>query len=205
VNHTPDSVRRARRLEYFTLFYNGVEALISIWAGVAAGSAALTGFGLDSLIEMTSGAALLWRLLQVDAEARERAERVALRMVGWCFAVLAIYIAYESSVTLIARRPPERSIAGILVAAVSVVAMPLLARAKRRAASELGSAALLADSRQTDFCAWLSAILLAGLLLNWLLGWWWADPVAGLLMAPIIGNAARDALRGKACGCDHAQ
>jgi divalent metal cation (Fe/Co/Zn/Cd) transporter len=165
---------------------------------------ALTGFGLDSLIEMTSGAALLWRL-QVDASRREHAEWVALRIVGWCFAALALYIAYESGVALLARREPERSLAGILVAAVSVVAMPLLARAKRRAAAEIGSAALQADSRQTDFCAYLSAILLAGLLLNWVLGWWWADPAAGLVMAPIIGNEARDALRGRACGCDHVE
>lgn len=196
------TVSSARRLEYFTLLYNGGEAAISLWAGLAAGSVALTGFGLDSLIEMTSGAALLWRL-QVDASQRERAERLALRIVGWCFAALALYIAYESLVTFIARREPERSLAGIVVAAASVVVMPLLARAKRGAAAAIGSAALHADSRQADFCAYLSVILLAGLLLNWLLGWWWADPVAGLAMAPIIGNEARQALRGRACECDH--
>ena len=195
-------VSRARRLEYFTLLYNGAEAAISLWAGLAAGSVALTGFGLDSLIEMTSGAALLWRL-QVDSSRRERAERTALRIVGWCFAALALYIAYESGLTLLTRREPEHSVAGIVVAAASVVVMPLLAGAKRRAAAELGSGALHADSRQADFCAYLSAILLGGLLLHWLLGWWWADAAAGLVMAPIIGNEAREALRGKSCGCDH--
>ena len=195
-------VSSAQRLEYFTLVYNGAEAAIAIWAGVVAGSVALTGFGLDSLIEMTSGAALL-RRLRADGLLRERAERVALRIVGWCFAALAAYIAYESSVAWIVRREPERSVAGTIMAAVSVVVMPLLARAKRRAAADLGSGALHADSRQADFCACLSAILLAGLVFNWVLGWWWADPVAGLVMAPIIGKEAFDALRGKPCGCDH--
>jgi divalent metal cation (Fe/Co/Zn/Cd) transporter len=199
-------LRRARRLEYFTLVYNGLEALISVWAGAAVGSVALTGFGLDSVVEVTSGAALLWRLRHnADVARRERAERIALRTVGWCFAALALYVAYESSRTLMLRDLPGHSIPGIVVAAASVVVMPLLARAKRRAASAIGSNALHADSRQADFCAWLSAILLAGLLLNLTLGWWWADPVAGLIMVPIIAREALGALRGESCGCDHAQ
>lgn len=183
-----------------------MEALISVWAGVVAGSVALTGFGLDSLIEMASGAALLWRLRQdADASRRERAEHIALRIVGWCFAALTFYVVYESCRALFTRTSSERSIAGIVVAAASMVVMPLLARGKRRAAAEIGSNALHADSRQADFCAYLSAILLAGLLLNAVLGWWWADPVAGLVMAPIIGKEGLGALRGKPCGCDHVQ
>jgi divalent metal cation (Fe/Co/Zn/Cd) transporter len=121
--------------------------------------------------------------------------------VGGCFIVLALYILYESGSTLIGHDAPERSIPGIIVAAVSVVVMPLLARAKRRVASGIGSRAMEADSRQTDFCTYLSAILLGGLLLNAVVGWWWADPVAGLVMVPIIAKEGVDGLWGKAC-CD---
>lgn len=195
-------VRRGQKLEYFTIAYNSLEGLISIVAGLIAGSVSLIGFGLDSLIEVTSGAALLWRLHHdPDHSRRERVERTTLRMVGGCFIALALYIFYESGSTLIRHEAPERSIPGIIVAAVSVVVMPLLARAKRRVAAGIGSGAMQADSRQTDFCTYLSAILLGGLLLNALLGWWWADPVAGLVMVPIIAKEGVDGLRGKAC-CD---
>jgi divalent metal cation (Fe/Co/Zn/Cd) transporter len=129
-------------------------------------------------------------------------ERTTVRIVGGCFLALAAYILYESGSTLIRRQSPERSIPGIIVAGVSVVVMPLLARAKRRVAAGIGSSAMAADSRQADFCTYLSAILLGGLLLNALLGWWWADPVAGLLMVPIIGKEGVDGLRGKACCSD---
>jgi divalent metal cation (Fe/Co/Zn/Cd) transporter len=195
-------VRHGRRLEYFTIGYNMLEGLISVTAGAIAGSVALVGFGLDSLIEVTSGAALLWRLRHdVDPERRERVELWALRIVGWCFLALAAYVAYESVSALIGRDAPDRSIPGIAIAAVSVVVMPLLARAKRRVAAGIGSRAMRADSRQTDFCAYLSAILLAGLLLNALLGWWWADPVAGLGMVPLIAREGYVSLKGKPCGC----
>ena len=124
-----------------------------------------------------------------------------MRIVGWCFVALALYVGYESGYTLIRHEPPERSIPGIIVAAVSVVVMPLLARAKRRVAAAIGSGAMRADSKQADFCTYLSAILLGGLLLNAVLGWWWADPVAGLVMVPIITKEGIDGIRGKAC-CD---
>ena len=124
-----------------------------------------------------------------------------MRIVGACFVALAVYILYESGSTLIRHEAPERSIPGIVVAAVSVVVMPLLARAKRRVAAGIESGAMKADSRQADFCTYLSAILLGGLLLNALLGWWWADPIAGLVMVPIIAKEGVDGLRGKAC-CD---
>jgi divalent metal cation (Fe/Co/Zn/Cd) transporter len=197
-----DLVRRGQRLEYFTIGYNSVEGLVSIVAGVIAGSVSLIGFGLDSLIEVASGTALLWRLHHdLNRFRRERVERITLRIVGGSFVALALYILYESGSTLIGHEAPERSIPGIIVAAVSVVVMPLLARAKRRVAAGIGSGAMKADSRQTDFCTYLSAILLGGLLLNAVAGWWWADPVAGLVMVPIIAKEGVDGLRGKTC-CD---
>jgi divalent metal cation (Fe/Co/Zn/Cd) transporter len=195
-------VRHGIRLQYFTIAYNSLEGLISVTAGLFAGSVSLIGFGFDSLIEVTSGAAVLWRLRRDrDSARRERAERATVRVVGWCFMALAAYILCDSGSTLLRREPPDRSIPGIVVAAVSLVAMPLLARAKRRVAGGIGSAAMKADSRQTDFCAYLSAILLCGLLLNALFGWWWADPAAALVMVPIIANEGVRSLRGEAC-CD---
>jgi divalent metal cation (Fe/Co/Zn/Cd) transporter len=197
-----DLVRRGRRLEYFTVIWNSLEALVSIIAGLIAGSVALVGFGLDSVIEVTSGAALLWRLHHdLDHYRREQVERTTLKMVGWCFIVLAAYILYESASTLIRRQAPERSIVGILIAAAAVVVMPVLASAKRHVATGIGSAAMHADSRQTDFCAYLSGILLVGLVMNAILGWWWADPVAGLLMVPIIAKEGINGLKGESC-CD---
>ena len=194
-------VQRGRALEYFTVGYNTLEGLVSIIAGLIAGSVSLVGFGLDSFVEVTSGTALLWRLHHDWNEARREAiERITLRIVGLCFIALAVYIAFDSGLTLARHEKPERSIPGIAVAAVSVVVMPLLARAKRRVAEGIDSAAMRADSRQTDFCTYLSAILLGGLLMNALLGWWWADPVAGVAMVPIIAKEGVDAIRGKSCG-----
>ena len=195
-------IRRGQRLEYFTIGYNSVEGLVSIVAGLIAGSVSLVGFGLDSGIEVASGVALLWRLRHdLNRSRREQVERITLRIVGWCFVALALYIAYESGSTLIRHEPPERSLPGIIVAAVSVVVMPLLARAKRRVAAAIGSQAMSADSKQAHFCTYLSAILLGGLLLNAVLGWWWADPVAGLVMVPIIAQEGIAGIRGNAC-CD---
>lgn len=196
----PALLKRGRRLEYFTVVYNSLEGLVGVGAGLAAGSIALMGFGFDSAIEVTSGAALLWRLHgDRDPERRERMERLTLRMVGICFLALALYVGYDSIVSLVRREEPKTSIAGIALAILSLVAMPLLAQAKRRVARAIGSAALIADARQTDFCAYLSAILLGGLLLNAALGWWWADPVSALIMVPIIGREGVRALRGKSC------
>jgi divalent metal cation (Fe/Co/Zn/Cd) transporter len=201
----PAAVRRGKRLEYVTIAWNSLEALASIAAGVVAGSVSLVGFGLDSLIEVTSGAALLWRLHgDRDPEHREAAERISLKIVGGCFVALAAYVLTDSSLSLIRHEAPDESIPGIVIAALSLVAMPLLARAKRRVAESLSSGAMRADARQTDFCMYLSAILLSGLLLNALLGWWWADPLAGIVMTPIIAREGIGALRGKAC-CDSCQ
>lgn len=195
-------VRRGERLEYFTIGYNTLEGVTSIVAGLIARSVSLVGFGLDSVIEVTSGAALLWRLHHdLDLSRREQVERTALRTVGACFIALALYILYESGSMLIRHVPPKRSIFGIVIAAISVIVMPLLARAKRRVARQIGSGAMHADSKQADFCSYLSATLLGGLLLNAMLGWWWMDPAAGLVMVPIIGKEGIDGLRAETC-CD---
>jgi divalent metal cation (Fe/Co/Zn/Cd) transporter len=195
-------VRRGGRLEYFTVAWNSLEGIISIVAGSLAGSIALVGFGLDSLIEVTSGVALLWRLHHdADTSRRDWAERRSLRVVGFCFIALAAYIACDSASSLIRQEAPDRSIPGIILAVVSLIVMPALARAKRNVAAGIGSRAMSADARQTDFCTYLSAILLGGLVLNALCGWWWADPIAALIMVPIIGNEGIEALRGDSCGC----
>ncbi len=195
-------VRRGQRLEYFTLVWNGLEAFVSIVAGLIAGSVSLVGFGLDSLIEVASGTAMLWRFHHdLNPSRREQVERTTLRIVGWCFVALALYILYESGSTLIRHEAPERSIPGIVIAAAAMVVMPALAQAKRRVAAGIGSGAMHADSKQADFCAYLSAVLLGGLILNAVLGWWWADPVAGLVMVPIIAIEGMNGLKGKAC-CD---
>ena len=187
-------------MEYFTVAWNVLEAAVALVSGAVAGSIALIGFGLDSLIEVSSGGVLLWRLqADHDAERRETVERTALKLVGWSLLLLAAYVAGDSVVSLVRREAPARSLPGIALAIASLIAMPLLARAKRRVASELRSSALHADSRQTDICAYLSAILLLGLLLNAAFGWWWADPAAGLVMAPLIAYEGSEALRGKTC------
>jgi divalent metal cation (Fe/Co/Zn/Cd) transporter len=193
-------VQRGRKLEYLTLGWNTLEGLVAIAAGTIAGSVSLTAFGLDSVIELTSGAALLWRMsVDSNEELRERNEKRALRIVGACFLILTAYIVYESGSDLLFHRTPERSIPGIFLACASLVAMPLLSRAKRRVARQLNSAAMRADAKQTEFCAWLSGILLAGLFLNAAFGMWWADPAAALVMSPLIVREGVEALRGEHC------
>jgi divalent metal cation (Fe/Co/Zn/Cd) transporter len=195
------SVRRGRGLEYITIGWNLLEGIISIVAGAMAGSISLVGFGLDSLIEVSSGAALLWRLHMDAPERREQAEARALKFVGICFLALGAYLSIDSAYSLFGHRPPDKSYVGIGIALLSLMVMPLLARAKRRVAASINSRAMQADSRQTDLCAYLSAITLAGLMLNALFGWWWADPVAALVMVPIIAREGLEALRGETC-CD---
>lgn len=189
-----DHIRRGRRLEYITIIWNSLEGVIAIGAGIAAGSIALVGFGADSVIEVSSGAIILWRLV-----SGEHRERLALKLVGISFLALAIYVGFDAVKSIVYREPPEVTYIGIVIAALSLVVMPLLARAKREVAAKLNSRAMLADSRQTDLCTYLSAILLGGLLLNAVVGWWWADPVAGLIMVPIIMKEGIGALRGEKC------
>ena len=194
--------RRGRRLEYFTIAWNVLEGLIAIVAGAIAGSISLVGFGVDSFIEVTSGAALLWRM-SVDAEEhrRERIEQLTLRIVGACFLSLAAFVGYEAASNLVEKKAPEHSLPGIILACVSLVVMPLLSRAKRRVGAHLKSAAMNADAKQTEFCTYLSAILLGGLLLNMVSDFWWADPIAALIMVPIIAKEGVDGIRAKTC-CD---
>lgn len=196
----PAVVKRGRRLEYFTITWNVLEGLVAVGAGTLARSISLVGFGIDSFIEVASGSVLLWRM-SVDADEQRRAsrEKLALRLVGTCFLLLAAYIAYESATDLWARRAPEHSIAGIVLACASLVVMPVLSNAKRKVGHALGSAAMRADAKQTEFCTYLSAILLLGLLLNAFFNVWWADPVAALIMVPIIAKEGVEGLQGKRC------
>jgi divalent metal cation (Fe/Co/Zn/Cd) transporter len=192
--------QRGKRLEYFTIGWNTLEGLAALAAGIVAGSISLVGFGVDSFIEVTSAGALLWRLSVIaDEESREQSERFTLKVVGICFLGLSAYVAYASISDLLRKQAPEHSIGGIVVACAALVAMPLLSRAKKQIGQQLGSGAMLADARQADFCTYLSAILLVGLILNATIGWWWADPIAALVMTPIIAKEGIDAWQGKAC------
>ena len=194
--------RRGKQLEYFTIAWNSLEGLVAVVAGVLAGSISLVGFGIDSFIEVTSGSVLLWRMsVDADVRKRERREKLSLRIVGVCFLALAAYVGYESISDLVSRKAPEHSIPGIVLACVSLIVMPLLSRAKKKVGNELGSAAMHADAKQTDFCVYLSAILLLGLVLNAALGWWWADPAAALIMVPLIAKEGVEAMKGDTC-CD---
>jgi len=191
---------RGKRLEYFTIAWNSLEGLVALVAGAIAGSISLVGFGIDSVIEVTSGATLLWRMsVDADVKQRERNERLSIRIVGACFIALAIYVVYEALTDLINRKAPEHSIPGIILACVSLVVMPILSRAKKQVGRKLRSAAMNADAKQTDFCVYLSAIVLTSVLLNYWFGWWWADSVAGFIMALIIGKEGLSPSSGKDC------
>ncbi|MDQ3323229.1 MAG: cation transporter [Acidobacteriota bacterium] len=190
------ATRRGRLLAFFTIGWNSLEAVIAIGAGLLAGSIALVGFGADSIIESFSGAIILWRLF-----AGERREKLALRLVGVSLLILAAYVLFDAVKSLIANERPDESFIGIALAAASLIIMPVLARAKRGVATALDSSAMQADSKQTDICAYLSAILLGGLVLNAVFDWWWADPIAALVMIPIIAKEGIGALKGETC-CD---
>ena len=193
-------VRQGIRLSYATIGYNSLEAIASLIAGLLAGSVALVGFGIDSLIEVTASGAAQWRLRSdLHEPLRSRSEKLTHRFVGVCFLALAVYVAVDSAKTVWFRERPDRTLAGIVILSMSVVVMPLLARAKLKVASAMQSSALRAEARQTSLCAYLSIIALAGVLSNAALGWWWADPVAALCMVPIIASEGIDGLRAKAC------
>ena len=188
--------RRIRLLVAATISYNVIEAAIALAAGTRASSTALIGFGLDSLIEVSSAAAIAWQFHAPDPETREKA---ALRFVAWSFFALAAYIAVQSVLALTGREEARPSTVGIALAAVSLVVMPLLSWAQRRAGRELGSRSAVADSKQTLLCTYLSAVLLVGLVLNAWLGWSWADPVAALAIAAVAVREGREAWRGDPC------
>ncbi|MFJ1753320.1 cation transporter [Kitasatospora sp. NPDC088134] len=191
--------RRIRLLVAATITYNVTEAIVALTAGTLASSTALIGFGLDSIIEVSSAAAVAWQFSARDHAARAAREKTTLRIITVSFFALATYITADSIRALTGTGEAERSIPGIALAALSLAVMPLLSAAQRKAGRELGSASAVADSKQTLLCTYLSAILLAGLLLNATLGWSWADPTAALVIAAIAIKEGRDAWQGKGC------
>jgi divalent metal cation (Fe/Co/Zn/Cd) transporter len=186
---------RAVRLAWATIAWNVVEAVVAIAAGTAASSIALIGFGLDSTVEVMSAVVIVWQFRGL-AEDRERR---ALKLIATSFFALAAYVGVQAVVDLLRRSEPRSSTVGIGLAIASLIVMPMLARAKRRNGNAMGSATVVADSNQTKLCAYLSAILLAGLILNATAGWWWADPLAALAIAGLAVNEGREAWRGETC------
>jgi divalent metal cation (Fe/Co/Zn/Cd) transporter len=183
-------VRRGRQLAWLTIGWNTVEGVVAIASGAVAGSIALIGFGVDSFVEVFAGSVILWRLAQErhGGHVSEAAERRAVKLIAATFLALAVGIAVESFRKLFGAEHPDPSTAGIVLTIVSLIVMPLLARAKRRVGREMGSRAVVADATETTLCVWLSAIVLVGLLLNALFGWWWADPIAALGIVYIAGR-----------------
>ncbi|CAN5543037.1 cation transporter [soil metagenome] len=183
-------VRRGVWLAWFTIAWNSVEGIVGIVSGIAAGSIALIGFGVDSYVEVFAGAVILWRLSEErhGQDLSEAAEARAVRLIAITFLVLAAGIGVESVRKLVVGAEPDESWLGIGLAVVSLVVMPALARAKRRVGERMGSRAVTADATETTLCVWLSAILLVGLGLNALFGWWWADPIAGLAIVYVAGR-----------------
>lgn len=197
----PGLLRRGLRLEYLTVGWNLVEGVIAVTAAVASGSVALLGFGIDSFVESVSGTILIWRLRTEiagdrDEEAIEAVERRAERLVGASFFVLGAYIAFDAVTTLAAGERPDVSPVGIALTTLSIAVMLWLARAKRQVAGELGSRALAADAEQTQACWYLSVVVLAGIGLNAVFGWWWADPIAALGVVVILVREGLEAWRG---------
>ncbi|RYV52093.1 cation diffusion facilitator family transporter [Pengzhenrongella frigida] len=190
--------RRAQLLAGVSVTYNVLEAIVAITAGLVAGSVALVGFGLDSVVEVSSGLIVLWQFRHPLPESRERR---ALRLMAWSFFALAAYVTAESVRALLGATVPEPSTVGIALAAASLLVMPFLSWAQRRTGRSLGSGAVVADSTQTLLCTYLSGVLLVGLVLNATLGWSWADPVAGLIIAGVAVREGLEAWRGESCGC----
>jgi divalent metal cation (Fe/Co/Zn/Cd) transporter len=188
--------RRAQLLAGISVGYNLVEAAVAITAGLVAGSVALVGFGLDSAVEVSSGLIILWQFRHRMPEQREEQ---ALRLMAIAFFALAAYVAFESVRALVGSDDPDPSPVGVAIAATSLLVMPFLSWAQRRTGKALGSNAVVADSTQTLLCTYLSAVLLAGLLLNLTLGWSWADPIAGLVIAAVAVKEGREAWRGEGC------
>ncbi|MGW0551536.1 cation transporter [Streptomyces altiplanensis] len=191
--------KRIRLLVAATITYNVIEAVVAITAGTIASSTALIGFGLDSVIEVSSAAAVAWQFSAADHATREAREQRTLRIIAVSFFALAAFVGIDAVRALAGTGEAERSVPGIVIAALSLAVMPFLSAAQRRAGRELGSASAVADSKQTLLCTYLSAVLLVGLVLNATLGWSWADPVAALVIAAIAVKEGRDAWQGKGC------
>lgn len=200
--HRAPLLRQAALLQWLTVAHGLVEGTASLIASHGSNSVALLGFGLDSFVEMLSATIVLWRLASVAGRGRfYLSEQGGLRLVGTCFVALACGIGWDAIEGLLKHETPKETALGIIVAAASVALMPVLSRAKKRIGGEIGSHAMRADAKQTHFCACLAGITLVGLALNSLLGWWWADAFAALVMTPIILWEGFQALRGRACGC----
>ncbi|MFC9679028.1 cation transporter [Streptomyces sp. NPDC056948] len=191
--------RRIRLLVAATITYNVIEAVVAITAGTIASSTALIGFGLDSVIEVSSAAAVAWQFSARDHTVREAREQRTLRIIAVSFFALAAYVTFDAVRALAGTGEADRSIPGIVIAALSLAVMPFLSAAQRRTGRELGSASAVADSKQTLLCTYLSAVLLVGLVLNATLGWSWADPIAALVIAALAVKEGRDAWQGKGC------
>jgi divalent metal cation (Fe/Co/Zn/Cd) transporter len=191
--------RRIRMLVAATITYNVIEAAVALTAGTVASSTALVGFGLDSVIEVSSAAAVAWQFSAREHAVREAREKTALRIIALSFFALAAYVSVDAVRALAGTGEADRSIPGIVLAALSLAIMPFLSAAQRRAGRELGSASAVADSRQTLLCTYLSAVLLVGLLANATLGWSWADPIAALVIAVVAVKEGRDAWQGEGC------
>lgn len=191
-------MRRAQFLALATVVYNTVECVIALFAGRAADSASLVGFGLDSLVEVSSGLIILWQFRHPVPESRERAAQRAMAVAFWA---LATFVTYEAATALLFRERSEPSPAGIGLAIASLLIMPFLAAAQRRTGRALGSAAVVADSMQALLCTYLSGVLLLGLVANAAQGWWWADPLAALIIAAVAAREGAEAWRGEDCGC----
>ncbi|MFD4130572.1 cation diffusion facilitator family transporter [Streptomyces globisporus] len=191
--------RRIRLLVAATIAYNVIEAVVALTAGTLASSSALIGFGLDSVIEVSSAAAVAWQFSAREHAVREARERTALRIIAVSFLALAAYVAVDAVRALAGTGEAEPSPLGIVIAALSLTVMPFLSAAQRRAGREIGSASAVADSKQTLLCTYLSGVLLVGLILNAAFGWSWADPVAALAIAGIAVKEGREAWRGKGC------
>lgn len=198
----PAAARRAvlsRRIRLFvgaTITYNVIEAVVAITAGTAASSAALIGFGLDSIIEVASAAAVAWQFAGKDPEAREK---IALRLIAYSFFALAAYVSIDALLSLVGGNQARHSTPGLILAALSLLVMPFLSYGQRRTGRELNSRSAVADSKQTLLCTYLSAVLLVGLALNSLFGWSWADPIAALVIAVVAVKEGREAWKGDSC------
>ena len=191
--------RRIRLLVAATITYNVIEAIVAIAAGTAASSSALIGFGLDSIIEVSSAAAVAWQFSAREHAVREARERKALRVIALSFFALAAYVTVDAVRALTGTGEAEHSVPGIVLAALSLLIMPFLSAAQRRTGREIGSASAVADSKQTLLCTYLSGVLLLGLVANATLGWAWADPIVALVIAAVAVKEGRDAWRGDAC------
>ncbi|MCX5340171.1 cation transporter [Streptomyces atratus] len=192
-------IRRIRWFVAATITYNVIEAVVAITAGTIASSTALIGFGLDSVIEVSSAAAVAWQFSAREHAVREAREKTTLRIIAVSFFTLAAYVTFDAVRALAGTGEADRSIPGIVLAALSLAIMPFLSAAQRRAGKELGSASAVADSKQTLLCTYLSAVLLVGLVVNAALGWAWADPIAALVIAAVAVKEGREAWRGDGC------